>query len=54
VYTGLGDKKMALDWLDKAYEEHNDRLIYLNVDPMADSLRSEPRFRDLMARLHLP
>jgi TolB-like protein/Flp pilus assembly protein TadD len=54
VYTGLGDKKMALDWLDKAYKEHNDRLIYLNVDPMADSLRSEPRFRDLMARLHLP
>jgi TolB-like protein/tetratricopeptide (TPR) repeat protein len=54
VYTGLGDKKMALDWLDKAYKERNDRLVYLNVDPMADSLRSEPRFRDLMQRLHLP
>jgi TolB-like protein/Flp pilus assembly protein TadD len=54
VYTGLGDKKMALDWLDKAFKERNDRLVYLNVDPMADPLRSEPRFRDLMARLHLP
>src|SRR5882762_2235905 len=54
VYTGLGDKKMALEWLDKAYTERNDRLVYLNVDPMADPLRSEPRFRDLMARLHLP
>ena len=54
VYTGLGDKKMALDWLDKAYKERNDRLIYLNVDPMADPLRLEPRFRDLMNRLHLP
>jgi TolB-like protein/Tfp pilus assembly protein PilF len=54
VYTGLGDNKMALDWLDKAYKERNDRLVYLNVDPMADSLRSEPRFRDLMKRLHLP
>jgi len=54
VYTGLGDNKMALDWLDKAYKERNDRLVYLNVDPMADSLRSEPRFQDLMKRLHLP
>jgi TolB-like protein/Tfp pilus assembly protein PilF len=54
VYTGLGEKSTALDWLDKAYRERNDRLIYLNVDPMADPLRSEPRFRDLMKRLHLP
>jgi len=54
VYTGLGDNKMAMDWLDKAYTERNDRLVYLNVDPMADPLRSEPRFRDLMTRLHLP
>jgi TolB-like protein/Tfp pilus assembly protein PilF len=54
VYTGLGDKQMAMDWLDKAYKERNDRLIYLNVDPMADPLRPEPRFRDLMTRLHLP
>ena len=54
VYTGLGDTKTALDWIDKAYDEHNDRLIYLNVDPIADPLRSEPRFRDLMAHLHLP
>jgi len=53
VYTGLGDNKMALDWLDKAYKERNDRLVYLNVDPMADPLRSEPRFHDLMKRLRL-
>src|SRR5258708_2291363 len=54
VYTGLGEKSTALDWLAKAYKQRNDRLVYLNVDPMADPLRSEPRFRDLMKRLHLP
>jgi TolB-like protein/tetratricopeptide (TPR) repeat protein len=54
VYTGLGEKSTALDWLEKAYKERNDRLVYLNVDPMADPLRSEPRFQDLMKRLHLP
>jgi TolB-like protein/Flp pilus assembly protein TadD len=53
VYTGLGEKSTALDWLDRAYRERNDRLVYLNVDPMADPLRSEPRFRDLMRRLRL-
>jgi len=54
VYTGLGEKSTALDWLDKAYKERNDRLLYLNVDPIADSLRAEPRFQNLMKRLHLP
>src|SRR6266481_1346182 len=42
IYTGLGEKSTAMDWLDKAYKERNDRLVYLNVDPMADPLRSEP------------
>ena len=54
IYTGLGEKSIALDWLDKAYKERNDRLLYLNVDPMADPLRSEPRFQKLMKRLNLP
>lgn len=54
IYTGLGEKTTALDWLDKAYKERNDRLLYLNVDPMADPLRSEPRFQTLMKRLNLP
>jgi len=54
IYTGLGDKTKALDWLDKAHKERNDRLVYLNVDPMADPLRTEPRFRALIAQLHLP
>jgi TolB-like protein/cytochrome c-type biogenesis protein CcmH/NrfG len=54
IYTGFGDKRTALDWLDKAYTERNDRLVYLAIDPMADPLRDEPRFRDLMKHLHLP
>jgi tetratricopeptide (TPR) repeat protein len=54
VYTGLGEKNTALDWLDKAYKERTDRLVYLNVDPMADPLRSEPRFQEMMKRFYLP
>ena len=48
IYTGLGEKAAAMDWLDRAYQERNDRLVYLGVDPIADPLRSEPRFTQLL------
>lgn len=51
VYMGLGEKSTALDWLDRAYQERNDRLVYLGVDPMADPLRSEPRFTELLRKI---
>jgi len=54
IYTGLGDKDSAFHWLDKAVKEHNDRLIYLKVDPIADPLRSDARFQSLMAQVQVP
>ena len=54
VYIGLGEKNQALDWLEKAREEHNNSLPFLNVDPLFDSLRSDPRFQDLLRRIGLP
>ncbi|HVS90320.1 MAG TPA: tetratricopeptide repeat protein [Candidatus Acidoferrum sp.] len=54
IYAGLGEKDQAFAWLDKSFRERNDRLVYLAVEPIADPLRSDPRFRDLMNRLHLP
>jgi len=53
IYTGLGDKDQAFAWLDKAYEEHCDFLVYLPTDPMADPLRNDPRFPALLERLGL-
>jgi Flp pilus assembly protein TadD len=54
IYTGLGEKESAFRWLDKAVTEHNDRLIYLKVDPIADPLRSDPRFARLLSQIHMP
>lgn len=54
IYLGMGDSSKALDLLDRAYEERIDRLVFLGVDPMADPLRSNPRFRDLLHRIGLP
>jgi TolB-like protein/Tfp pilus assembly protein PilF len=50
VYTGLGDKEQTFQWLEKAFREQDDRLVYLGVDPIADPLRSDPRFQQLMKR----
>ena len=51
IYTGLGENSSALDWLDRAYGERNDRLVYLGSEPMADPLRSDPRFVRLLAKI---
>ena len=51
IYTGLGDSNAGISWLEKAYQEHSDYLIYLNVDPMADTLRSNPRFQALLRKI---
>jgi hypothetical protein len=53
VYTGMGDKEQTFSWLEKAFREQDDRLVYLGVDPMADPLRSDPRFQQFMKRLGL-
>lgn len=54
AYAGLGDKEQAFAWLEKAYQERRDRVFLLNVDPLLDPLRSDPRFQDFVRRVGLP
>ena len=54
VYVGLRDNREALAWLNKAYQERSDYLVYLKVEPMADSLRDDPQFQQLLRRIGLP
>jgi tetratricopeptide (TPR) repeat protein len=53
IYIGLGERDQGFAYLDKAYDEHNDYLIYLRVEPLFDPLRSDPRFQDLLRRVGL-
>ena len=53
VYGALGDADRAFEWLDCAYEERRGWLAYLNVEPMLDGLRGDPRFRRLVERMRL-
>ena len=54
VYAGLGDHDRAFQWLDQAYDERSNRLAYLGREPVWESLRSDPRFAALLARIGLP
>jgi len=54
VVSGLRQNDQALDWLDKAYQDRSNGLIFLKVDPELDSLRSNPRFQALQRRVALP
>ena len=54
IFAGLSDKENALEWLEKACNERDPGLHTLKVHPVFDSLRSEPRFRDLVLRMNFP
>jgi TolB-like protein/DNA-binding winged helix-turn-helix (wHTH) protein/Tfp pilus assembly protein PilF len=53
VYVALGEKEVALQWLQKAYEEHDWALIVVAVEPRLDPLRSDPRFQELVRKVGL-
>jgi DNA-binding winged helix-turn-helix (wHTH) protein/TolB-like protein/Flp pilus assembly protein TadD len=51
VYTALGDRTQALDWLDKAYQDQSEMMLFLDIyAPLAD-LRSNARFQELVRRV---
>jgi TolB-like protein len=54
VYAALGDTNQAFAWLEDSFRAHNEGLTNLKIDPCLDSLRSDPRFEDLVRRVGLP
>lgn len=53
AYIGLGDKDQAIAYLEHDYQNHDIAMVGLKSCPLFDPLRSEPRFVDLMRRVHL-
>jgi DNA-binding winged helix-turn-helix (wHTH) protein/TolB-like protein len=53
IYALLGDKDQALQWLEKAYDEHSTYMNFLKGEPVWDNLRSDPRFTELLRRMKL-
>jgi tetratricopeptide (TPR) repeat protein len=53
IYVGLKDKDQAFTWLNKAFQDRADWMVNLKVDPRFDSIRSDPRFAELLGRMKL-
>ncbi|MBI4501698.1 MAG: protein kinase [Gemmatimonadetes bacterium] len=53
VHIGLGQLDLAIEWTERAREERRGWLCYLNVNPIVDPLREEPRFKALLERMKL-
>ncbi|NDQ55460.1 MAG: protein kinase [Acidipila sp.] len=54
LYADLGDKNHAFEWLNTAYQEHEPLVISLRTDFTMDSLRSDPRYAELVRKIGFP
>jgi TolB-like protein/DNA-binding winged helix-turn-helix (wHTH) protein len=54
VYAGLKENEKAMDYLDMAYQDRSNGIVFLKVDPQWDALRANPRFEALLTKLALP
>jgi tetratricopeptide (TPR) repeat protein len=54
LYAYAGEKDRALEWLERAYQERDSQLMYLQWHVEWDSLRPDPRFENLFRRMNFP
>ena len=54
VQAALGEREAALQWLERAYRQHDSGLIGMKIDALVRDLRQEPRFKEVMKKVGLP
>jgi TolB-like protein/DNA-binding winged helix-turn-helix (wHTH) protein/Tfp pilus assembly protein PilF len=54
VYAGMGNKDEAFRWLNKAFDDRANWLVWLRFDPRWDSLRADPRYSGMIVRMGFP
>ena len=54
VYLGLGKNDVSMTWLEKAFADRSNGLVFASVERELDSLRSNPRFIALERKLNFP
>ena len=53
LYTRAGMKEQAIEWLYKAFDEHDLNMPYLKVDPIFNFLKNDTRYKALLKKLNL-
>jgi len=53
IYAGMNDRDKAFEWLERAYQDRYEGVIYIKVQPFYDNLRSDPRYFELVQRIGL-
>lgn len=54
VYACLKRKDEALDYIDRAYQEHDPQLVHLQTNPVYDFLHSDPHYQSIIRKIGLP
>ena len=54
VYAWRGETDKAFDWLQISFDNHDTRTLAILIDPLMRSLRDDPRYKNLIAKLGLP
>ncbi len=54
VYAWRGERDQAFEWLDRAREQRDGGLCMIKVEPFLATLRSDPRFAEMLKALGLP
>ncbi|MEY2492287.1 MAG: hypothetical protein QOH24_1238 [Verrucomicrobiota bacterium] len=54
VYAVRGEKEKAFEWLQIAFDHHDTGMLALLVDPLLNSLRDDPRYKALIAKMNFP
>ena len=54
IHTALGERDQAFTDLENAYNQRSSWMVWLKVEPKFDSLRSDPRFQELLGRVGFP
>jgi serine/threonine protein kinase/tetratricopeptide (TPR) repeat protein len=54
IYSMLGERDQAFEWLEKAYQVRDYQIGPIMIDPVFGGIRSDPRYTDLLRRMDLP
>jgi tetratricopeptide (TPR) repeat protein len=54
VYAYRGESDRSFEWLDRAYKQRDAGLPEIKTDPLLKTLRHDPRYTELLQKMHLP